>query len=174
MAPGTALELLQAVLLWTPTGPGVPEHLKELQTLLLGLKTILAAVGGGPSRQCMILMMQTLARAVKLAESGVSRAAWPSSPEELEAVPWVSVANIERKPLSILAPSTFVSCDMIENMRGTATAIFVWYQLESEKAESKNSEEIELILEDVVHTLMDVQFILARGPGPWGLQTAEQ
>ena len=76
-----ALKLLQAVLLWTSTGPGVPEHLKELQTLLLGLKTILAAVGGGPSRQCMILMMQTLARAVKLAESGVSRAAWPSSPE---------------------------------------------------------------------------------------------
>lgn len=165
MAAITALQLLQAVLLWVSTR--TPENLEELQTLLLGLKTVLAAVGGGPSRQCIILMMQTLVRAVKLAESGVSRAAWPSSPEQLAAVPWVGIANVERKPLSLLAPSACVSCAMIENMRGTATAIFVWYQLQSETPEFENSEDIELILEDVVHTLMDVQFILERGPGPW-------
>ena len=70
MAPITAVKLLHAVLLWVSAANG----LEELQTLLSGLKLILAAVGGGPSRQCIILMMQTLVRAVKLAESGVSRA----------------------------------------------------------------------------------------------------
>ena len=170
MAPITAVKLLHAVLLWVSAANG----LEELQTLLSGLKLILAAVGGGPSRQCIILMMQTLVRAVKLAESGVSRASWPSSPEELEAVPWVTIANTQRTPLSSLASSAVLPPAMIDNIYFTAGAIFVWYQLLSENPESNTSEEVEMILEDLVHTLMDVKFILTRCPERWGLETAEQ